>query len=236
MQRTILVAVVTALVAAGISAGATILLTDDDTLSIASALPTTSPLVVEDTEEPSALPTGTDDGVEPAPAPGTGGSEPDDGGDDDGDEGDGATIRSASSVDCEKEAKKCSPEHAVDVSDDEVEGSLHRDDPPSYSGVPTITMTTELRKNDDSEADDGDELGSIFVEVLVENKTDETFVFNKREVALDIYRDGKLVQTLVTEGAGFDLTPGGKMNATFDRPITSDGEYEWQAKIWYYTK
>ena len=234
MQRTILIALVTAVVAAGISAGATILLTGDEDISIGSPLPTTSPLVIEDTEEPSPLPTTTEDGVEPAPAPGTGTSPPDD--DDDDGDGDAATIRSASSVDCDDEPKKCSAEHAVRVTDDKVDGELSRDDPPSYSGVPTISMTTDLRKNDDSDADDGDELGSIFVEVLVENKTDETFVFNKREVALDIYRDGERVQTLVTEGAGFDLTPGGKMNATFDRPITSDGRYEWRAKIWYYTK
>lgn len=236
MQRTILVALVTAVVAAAISAGATILLTDDDEISIASALPTTSPLALEPTEEPEPSPaaTGTDDGVQPAPAPDDATSSPDDG--DDGDDGDDVTVRSASSVNCDKEPKKCSPEHAVRVKDGKVDGELGEDDSPSYSGVPTITMTSELRKNDDSEADDGDELGSIFVEVLVQNNTDETFVFNKREVALDIYRDGERVQTLATEGPGFNLTPGGKMNATFDRPIASDGKYEWRAKIWYYAK
>jgi hypothetical protein len=237
MQRTVLIALATALVAAAISAGATILLTDEDDIAFVTPLPTTSPLELA-TEEPEPSPEATatdDDGVQPAPAPDDQTASPDDGDGSDGDSDDG-TVRSASSVNCDKEPKRCSAEHAVRVRDGNVDGELGRDDPPSYSGVPTITMTSELRQDDDSEADDGDELGAIFVEVTVENTTDETFVFNKREVALDIYRDGERVQTLATEGPGFNLTPGGKMSATFDRPIASDGRYEWRAKIWYYRK
>jgi hypothetical protein len=110
------------------------------------------------------------------------------------------------------------------------------DPPPNYSGAPKISMTSEFRKQDKSEASAGDEVHSIHVEVVVQNNTEKTFVFAKREIALDIYKDGELYDTLVTSGEGFDMTPGGKMTATFDRPITSDGDYLWQAKTWYYEK
>jgi hypothetical protein len=231
MQRSILIALATAVVAAALAAGATILLTDDDDLVVSSPTPTISPLVTASADP--ASPSATDGSVEPAPAPGRTGTP-------------AATtastlppstqIRSAKSVDCDDEANKCSRPAGMAVED----GKLHIvpiDDPtPNYSGVPTISMSSEYRKKDESKASEGDDVSSIHVEVVVQNKTESTFVFAKREIALDIFKDGKLYDSLATTGEGFNMTPGGKMTATFDRPITSDGDYLWQAKTWYYEK
>jgi hypothetical protein len=230
MQRTVLIALATALVAAALAAGATILLTDDDDLAITPPPVTTAtPLA---TASVSAASPSAGGSAQPAPAPG-------------GTNAPGASsrtlppstqIRSAKSVDCDDEEKKCSQPYGMSVDD----GKLHivpfDDPPPDYSGAPTISMTSEFRKKDQTKASEGDALHSIHVEVVVQNKTERTFIFAKREIALDIYKDGKLYDSLATAGEGFNMTPGGKMTATFDRPITSDGDYLWQAKTWYYEK
>ena len=230
MRRQIVVALVTAVVAAALAAGATVLLTDDDDLALSSpplVTPTPSARAEPDTSSPSA----TGGSTRPAPAPGRTGtpapastSSP------------SAGVRSATTVDCDTEENKCSQPSGMTVED----GKLHIvavDDPaPDYSGVPKITMTSEFRKQDDTKASEGDEVHSLHVEVVVQNNTEKTFVFAKREIAFDIYKDGTLYDTLVTTGPGFNMTPGGKMTGTFDRPITSDGDYLWQAKTWYYEK
>jgi hypothetical protein len=231
-QRSILIALVTAVVAAALAAGATILLTDDDDLAISSPpIATESPFATASASV--ASPSAPGGSVQPAPAPGrtsapattSSATQPP-----------STQIRSAKSVDCDDEESKCSRPYGMNVED----GKLHIvpfDDPsPDYSGVPRISMTSEFRKDDKTQAKEGDDLDAIHVEVIVENKTEETFVFAKREIVLDIYRDGKLYDTLATTGEGFNMTPGGKMTATFDRPITADGDYLWQAKTWYYEK
>jgi hypothetical protein len=155
-------------------------------------------------------------------------------------------IRSAKSVDCDDDQKKCSAVHGAAREGGDAADPFERS-APSYSGAPTIAMDSDLRTQsapcdddpacpDETKAAEGEPFKSIHVEVVVENKTAQTFVFAKREIALDIYREGKLWDTLVTTGEGFNMTPGGKMTATFDRPITTDGDYEWQAKTWYYAK
>ena len=232
MQRSILIALATAVVAAALAAGATILLTDDDDLAFSSPpIATESPLATA-SDLPSS-PSVTNGSTEPAPAPGrtdtpattsAATSTP------------SVPIRSAKSVDCDDEANKCSRADGMRVEAGRVYEAPVDDPPPNYSGVPTISMTSQFRKEDKTSASEGDELHSIHVEVVVQNKTEKTFVFAKREIALDIYKDGKLYDTLATTGEGFNMTPGGKMTATFDRPITSDGDYLWQAKTWYYEK
>ena len=233
MRRQILIALATAVVAAALAAGATVLLTDDgDDLAVATPpLSTQTPLATTSagaTESPSA----TGGSTRPAPAPGSTAAP--------------ATnrpttspstqIRSAKSVDCDSEENKCSQPYGMSVEDGKLQIVPVDDPPPDYSGVPKISMSSEFRKKDESEASNGDDVHSIHVEVVVQNNTEKTFVFAKREIALDIYKDGKLYDSLVTTGPGFDMTPGGKMTATFDRPITSDGHYLWQAKTWYYEK
>lgn len=95
-------------------------------------------------------------------------------------------------------------------------------------GGPTYTMTSTVTKK-------GDGL-NLHVELLIENKTSKTFVFPKREIVLVIERDGKSFDTLKTTGEGFSMTPGGKMTGKFDRPISKDGTYTWQAKTWFFEK
>lgn len=231
MQRTILIALATAVVAAAIAAGATILLTDNENLSIATPPPTRT--LLESVAPPTESASSTDDAsTQPAPAPGRTDTAQTTGRVD----SPANSVRSAKSVDCETESKMCSQPHGAHVEDGKLLAVPVGDPSPDYSGVPTISMDTEFRKKDKSKANDGDELHSIHVEVVVQNKTEKTFVFAKREIALAIYKDGKVFDTLVTTGEGFNMTPGGKMTATFDRPITSDGEYVWQAKTWYYEK
>ena len=76
----------------------------------------------------------------------------------------------------------------------------------------------------------------LHVEVPIENKTKATFVFPKREILLVVTKDGAHFDTLATEGPRFEMPPGAKMTGKFDRPITHDGTYSWQAKTWYYAK
>ena len=97
-------------------------------------------------------------------------------------------------------------------------------------------MHSTIRKPDKSSASIGDQAGSIHVDVTVENKTSKTFHFPQREIVFEIMKDGQHYDTLTTNGAAFDMAPGTKMTGTFDRPITSDGTYTWQAKTWYYVK
>ena len=229
MQRSILIALATAVVAAALAAGATILLTDDDDLAISTPPITTQTPIPTASDDATASPS---EPLRPAPAPGqsapttTAPSQP----------SPSVAIRSAKSVDCDDEEQKCSQPYGMGVEDGKLQIVPVDDPPPNYSGAPRITMDSEFRKKDQSVASNGDDLRSIHVEVVVQNNTEKTFVFAKREIALDIYKDGKLYDTLVTSGEGFNMTPGGKMTATFDRPITSDGDYLWQAKTWYYEK
>jgi hypothetical protein len=233
MQRSILIALATAVVAAALAAGATILLTDDDDLAISSPPITTQTPIATASTDVTSSPSATDSSTRPAPAPGqssapaaTASSQ----------SSPSVPIRSAKSVDCDDEEQKCSQPYGMGVEDGKLQIVPVDDPAPNYSGVPKISMDSEFRKKDQTEASNGDELHSIHVEVVVQNNTEKTFVFAKREIALDIYKDGELYDTLVTSGEGFNMTPGGKMTATFDRPITSDGDYLWQAKTWYYEK
>jgi hypothetical protein len=233
MQRTILIALATAVVAAAIAAGATILLTDDTELAIPTAPPpsaTRTPLVLDPFGKPETVPD-NDASTQPAPAPrGSASAAPV------ATAAPSTPVRSAKTVDCDAEEQKCSRPYGVERESGRVHLVPFDDPGPSYSGVPTISMSSEFRKKDGSRANDGDPLDSIHVEVTVQNKTEKTFVFARREIALDIYRNGRIYDTLVTNGEGFDMTPGGTMTAKFDRPLTSDGDYMWQAKTWYYEK
>lgn len=232
MRRRILIALVTAVVAGGLATGATILLTDDDIAIPTPPLVTQTPIAT--TTVGASTPSAMSGSAAPAPAPGTDGTS--------APAPSGATsspstqVRSAKSVNCDTEEQKCSQPYGMSVEDGTLQIVPVDDPAPSYSGVPKITMDSEFRKSDESQASNGDDLHSIHVEVVVQNNTEKTFVFAKREIALDIYKGGKLYDTLVTTGPGFSMTPGGKMTATFDRPITSDGDYLWQAKTWYYEK
>ena len=78
--------------------------------------------------------------------------------------------------------------------------------------------------------------GKIHAVVTIENKTNKTFRFPSREIDFEITKDGQHFDTVTTTGPGFDMTPGTKMTGTFDRPITEDGTYAWQARVWYYVR
>jgi hypothetical protein len=78
--------------------------------------------------------------------------------------------------------------------------------------------------------------GAIHAVVTVENKTKKTFRFPSREIDLVMTRNGRHFDTITTNGPAFDMTPGTKMTGTFDRPITEDGSYTWQAKLWYFVR
>jgi hypothetical protein len=145
-------------------------------------------------------------------------------------------VRAANSVDCADEPSFCSSRDEMVVIDDRLESGVEQATDPKRSGAPTIAMTSEVWDPNENDASVGDEVGSIHVEVIVSNSTDETFTFAKREIVLEILKGGKVYDTFSTNGSGFDMTPGTKMTGTFDRPITDDGSYSWRAKVWYYQK
>jgi hypothetical protein len=230
MQRTLLIALAAAVVAAGIAAAATIVLTGDDDVNVASPLPTavTTAEATADVEtaspDPDASPGATDDATD-APDPGA-----------DPTAAPGVKIRAAKDVDCRKEPEFCSSGDSIMVADDTLTKEPLEGDDRTSKSRPTIKMDSVVWDPDKEEAGNGDEIGSIHVEVTVSNASQDTFVFAKREIVLDLYRNGKLYDSFATKGDGFEMTPGSKMNGTFDRPITEDGEYAWQAKVWYYEK
>jgi hypothetical protein len=222
MQRTLLIVLAAAVVAAGIATGATIVLTgDEDEVGLSSPLPV-----------PSATPEATTEVIDPSPSGATASPTARPAATD----SKGRARRTASSVDCDEEPKLCSKLDGVHVRDGRYDFVSPNDRPPSYRRAATITMTSERRDADDNRAQEGDEAGSIHVLVTVENTTDETLVFPRREIVLDVYRNGRLWDRLITKGPGFEMTPRGKMKGTFDRPLTEDGNYTWQAKTWYYEK
>jgi hypothetical protein len=237
MQRTLLIVLATAVVAAGIATTATILLTGDDDPQTILASPSASPVATPDaTDEPSVSPKAsvspeaTDDPSEPSATSGartTSTPEPRD---------DDVTIRAAKSVDCDDEPKFCSSEDAAVVEDERLKSQPVSGSDPSSSSYPTIVMTSEIRKDSKSKTSVGGAARFIHVDVVVTNKTDDTFRFAKREVVMELYRNGKLLDQFATTGEGFDMTPNSKMNASFDRPVLDDGTYRWRTKVWYYKK
>jgi hypothetical protein len=235
MQRNVLIALVAVVVAAGVAATAAIVLDDgDETAALISPSPSATPAatseVVTASPSPGSTPTATPAGsatagptASPTPAP-TVTTKP------------GVTIRTAKSVDCDDEPKFCSAGEGVTLDDDRMVTGRSTPQTVKYTDVPTITMSSELRESNDSRAEESDPVTSIHVEVEVNNKTQRTFVFAKREIVLEIFRNGRLYDSFATKGPGFEMTPGSKMTGTFDRPVTDGGEYSWQAKVWYYEK
>ncbi len=232
MQRTLLIALATAVVAAGIATTATILLTDDeDNAALVSPSPSFTPIASAAVESasPSASPAasaGASPGSTASPdetdAPAT--TKP------------GVKIRSASSVECESESAFCSStDEMLVLSDRELDGLSEASDPKSDSR-PTVTMNSEARDADKDEIENGGTVSSLHVSVVVSNASESTFVFAKREIVLEIFRNGKPYDSFSTNGSGFEMTPGSKMTGSFDRPITESGTYEWRAKVWYYKK
>ncbi len=227
MQRTVLIVLTTAVVAAGIAAGATILLSDNDDLVAASPAPTLkSPSATTEVAAASPAVTGTagsppSANMSPGPAPAA----------------TSASDRTAASVNCSRQPMYCSDTMGrMEVRDGALEAmSASRSDAES-SGVPSVRMTSKILGPDEQEAARGQPVDSLHVNVIVRNGTQKTFAFPKREIVLDIYRDGRLFERLVTKGDGFDMTPGGEMRGKFDQPITRDGNYSWQAKTWYRAK
>jgi len=238
MQRNVLIALVAVVVAAGVAATAAIVLDDgDDTVALGSPSPSLTPAATSEvvtaspspgtSPTPTATPAGSATagpaGSSPTPAP-TITTKP------------GVTVRSASSVDCEDEPKFCSAGEGMELDGDRIVTSRSQPQTVAYDDVPNITMSTELRESNNSEAEASDPITSLHVEVLVRNETQRTFVFAKREIVLEIFRNGKRYDSFATKGPGFEMTPGSEMTGTFDRPITEGGEYTWQAKVWYYRK
>lgn len=231
MQRTLLIVVVTALVAAGLAAGTTLLLTDDSgELTLASPSPSASPVATVDVTEPSASPEAT---AESTDAPTTNApKQTDQGGSGSGNGGSTkppTKIRSASSVNCDKEPHFCSASEGMVVKDGKVE-ARSMPQQVAYPGRPKISMSTDV-------VEDGNgKVKRIDVDVLVQNDTNKTFTFPRRQIVLDIYVDGKLWKSVSSDGDGFDMTPDGKMTGSFEHPILKDGSYSWETKTWYYEK
>jgi hypothetical protein len=226
VNRTWLIVAAAVVVMGAAATGATIVLTGNTgKVAVSSARPSAT---AEQTSVPSSLPSpavpaasapASPHSVKPSPAASPAPS------------GRG----SASAIKCDSEPRFCSATDGNTVGG----GKLTRetdDNDPSYADSPSIEITSESRKDDGTRANIGDEVGSIHVEVVVRNDTSRTFVFKKREIVLDIYRNGKRYDRLVTSGPGFEMTPGGKMTAQFDRPIVEDGNYAWRAKTSYYAK
>lgn len=147
-------------------------------------------------------------------------------------------TREAASVNCNETPKFCTNVTGlmtVEGGDLESHGKIeHSTD---YSDVPTSSMTWTFLKSDGSEAKEGDEVTKLRVFVVVENKTaNRTFVFPRREIALVTTRNGNELTTPKTTGASFEMPPGGKLDSSFEVPITSDGSYEWRGKTWFYEK
>jgi hypothetical protein len=239
MQRNVLIALVALVVAVGVAATAAIVLDDgEDTVALNSPSPIASAAataeVVTASPSPEATPTVTSrDGeasvasaaptATPAPTP-TFTTKP------------GVTIRPASSVDCDEEPAFCSSTDGMTVvADRELEAFDEAGDAKSTTR-PTITMQSSAWDGDEEEIDTGEQIASIHVEVNVKNSSKSTYVFAKREIVLEIFRNGKLYDSFATKGPGFEMTPGSEMNGTFDRPIIDPGDYKWRAKVWYYKK
>jgi hypothetical protein len=235
MQRTVWVAVAAAVVAAAVAIGATLAITNDgDELAISSPAPTAqeTPKVLAEVVTPEPSPTQTPEPGEtakpaartaaPTVAPVTTHSVP---------------VRSASSVDCSDEPEFCADSvDGMTRDDSKFDSQQSATTQTTYSGVPRVSQDSGVYRFDGKPANKGDTIGRIKVDVEVSNDTSKTFVFAKREIVLDLYRNGKLYDRLVTTGPGFEMTPKSKMTATFKRDIISDGYYEWQAKTWYYEK
>ncbi len=104
------------------------------------------------------------------------------------------------------------------------------------SSILKITMTSKAIAPSGDEAVLGRDINKIHVEVTVENDTDRTYVFAKRDVSLRVERNGSRYEELSTTGEGFDMTPGSKMFAKFDVPINDDGPFRWAARTWFSPK
>lgn len=230
-QRQIVILIVTALVAAGIATAATLLLTDNNNNEAVATLapPTFTPLPSESpspSPTASATPTASPSASASPSAPGTASptsvptAKP--------------SNRSASSVDCQKEGDFCSPLNGAKITNDKY--TAVNEPGHTYSGIPTISISTTPWKGNKTTAGPADDVAFLHVVVTVENKTSKTFTFPKREIVLEVYKNGKLYNTLSTTGDGFDMTPNGKMTGDFQQPISEDGDYSLQAKVWYYQK
>jgi hypothetical protein len=221
MRRTMLIVVLTAVAAAAAAAGVTTILSDDDGIRAGNAsLPTPIHVATQPprttreptvTESPTPSPTDT---AESSPTP----------------------TSSARNVECSNEPRFCSETHGMTLQDGRYAPVPVDEADTDYGGSPTISMSSKVLEGDESEAETGDEISSIHVEVLVENKTGRTFVFESREIVLELRRNGRTFDILETKGEGFEMTPQGRMTGTFDRPVTMDGTYTWQAKTYYRAK
>jgi hypothetical protein len=232
MQRTLLIALAAAVLAAGVATTATIVFTgDDDDRAAETPIPLLSPAATSEVETASPTPTASaseepndDESASPARTASPPTTAP------------GVAIRAARDVDCDEDPAFCSSTDRMTVTDDSLDGSLQESSDTKRATRPSIVLESNAWTPSKKDASDGDDIGSIHMEVTVSNSSQKTFVFAKREIVLEVFRNGKLYDRFATSGAGFEMTPGSKMTGTFDRPITQDGSYSWRAKIWYYEK
>ncbi len=134
-------------------------------------------------------------------------------------------TRTVSSVDCTKpsDAQFCSRKGDTVFTNGTFTPPKNAG-PVSHPNAATITMDSTLGSS------------KIHAVVTIENKSSRTFHFPSREIDFEITRDGKHFDTITTSGAAFDMTPGTKMTGTFDRPISENGTYAWQARVWYWVE
>lgn len=231
MQRALLIGLAAVVVAAGIAATATIVLMgDDDTQAVAS--PALSPIATAQVEGSVETSSPGFDGTtrtettawseRPAATVATASPR--------------VEVSAARDVDCQEDPAFCSSVDEMAVAGGRLDEPLDEAPDTKRESRPTITMRSRVLGPDEGEASEGEEVGSIHVEVVVSNSTESTFVFAKREIVLEIFKGGRLYDSYATKGDGFDMTPGSKMTGTFDRPITQDGTYTWRAKVWYYER
>jgi hypothetical protein len=107
-----------------------------------------------------------------------------------------------------------------------------------YSGVPKTTQTWKIvrKGTDNTQANNGDEVGSVRVHAEVTNGTDKTFVFPNREVVLIVKRNGSAESPLRATVDSSEVPPGGRISADFFDPIIQDGSYEWRVRTYFYEK
>lgn len=147
-------------------------------------------------------------------------------------------AQDAANVDCDQTPTFCtSSTGRMTITDGRLSSNGKTDHSTNYANLPRTTMTWRFLQPGGTEADNGDEVERLRVTVLVENGTsDRTFVFPRREIALQLTRNADNVATAPSRGDPLDLPPGGSFEISFDQPITADGAYEWRGKTWFYEK
>jgi hypothetical protein len=147
--------------------------------------------------------------------------------------------RDPRTINCAKEPRFCSDVIGkMTTTNGRLTSSGDVDADTDYRGVPQTTMDTTILKTDaKTEAHNGDEVGALKIHVDIVNKTNRTFVFPHRLVAVQFKKNGKAEEPNETpRGPSTEIPPGGRLSADFFEPIPDPGtsKFEWRATTWFY--